>query len=102
MKKLIRSLVLDDGTIEGHEKLNSYITNYCKGLFGAPEEGNLSFDESRTDDIPQVLDEENNLLTAPYSKDEVRKVVFKKKKTRLLILMASRLSSIRTFRMSSS
>jgi hypothetical protein len=48
-------------------------------LFGAHEEGNLSFDESRTDDIPQVLDEENNLLTAPYSKDEVRKVVFKKK-----------------------
>ena len=33
-------------------------------------------DESRTDDIPQVSDEENNLLTAPYSEEEVRKAVF--------------------------
>ena len=33
-------------------------------------------DESRTDDIPQVSDEENSLLTAPYSEEEVRKVVF--------------------------
>ena len=33
-------------------------------------------DESRTDDIPQVSDEENGLLTAPYSEEEVKKAVF--------------------------
>ena len=38
-KKRIYSLVQDEGTIEGHEQLKSYITNYYKGLFGAPEEG---------------------------------------------------------------
>jgi hypothetical protein len=33
-------------------------------------------DESITDDIPQVSVEENNFLTALYSEDEVKKVVF--------------------------
>ena len=33
-------------------------------------------DESRTDDIPQESDEENSLLTAPYTEDEIRKAVF--------------------------
>ena len=75
-KKRIHSLVQDEGTIVGHEQLKSYITNYYKGLFGAPEEGNFSLDESRIADIPQVSDEENNLLTAPYSEEEVRKAVF--------------------------
>ena len=62
--------------IEGHEQLKSYITSYYKNLFGTPEEGNFSMDESRTDDIPQVSDAENSLLTAPFSEEEVRKAVF--------------------------
>ena len=33
-------------------------------------------DEIRTDDIPQVSDEENAHLTAPYSEDEVKKAIF--------------------------
>ena len=53
-KKRIHSLVQDEGTIEGQEQLKSYITNYYKGLFGAPAEGNFTLDESRTADIPQV------------------------------------------------
>ena len=75
-KKLIRTLVQDEGTIEGHEQLKSFITSYYKGLFGAPEEGIFSLDETRTEDIPQVSLQENNFLTSPYSEDEVRKVVF--------------------------
>jgi hypothetical protein len=51
-KKLIHPLVQDEGTIEGLKNLKSYITNYFKGLFGSPEEGNFSVDESRIDDIP--------------------------------------------------
>ena len=46
MKKLICCLVQEEGTFEGHEQLKSYITNYYEGLFGAPEEGNFSLDES--------------------------------------------------------
>jgi hypothetical protein len=45
-------------------------------MFNAPEEGNFSMDESGTKNIPQVPDEENNLLTAPYSEHEVRKTIF--------------------------
>jgi hypothetical protein len=52
------------------------ITNYYKQLFGDLEEGNFSLDESRTDDIPQVTIEENGLLTAPYSEDEVKQAIF--------------------------
>jgi hypothetical protein len=33
-------------------------------------------DESRTDDIPQVSEVENGLLTPPYTDDEVRKAAF--------------------------
>jgi hypothetical protein len=33
-------------------------------------------DESRTEDIPQVPDVENNFLTAEYSEEEVRKAIF--------------------------
>ena len=75
-KKLIHSLQQDEGLIEGQDQLKSYITKYYKGLFGAPEEGNLSLDESRTDDIAQVSDEENAFLIAPFTEEEVRKAVF--------------------------
>jgi mannosylglycoprotein endo-beta-mannosidase len=75
-KKRIYSLVQDEGTIEGHEQLKAYITNYYKKLFGEPDEGNFTMDESRTEDIPQVSIEENDLLTAAYTEDKVRKAIF--------------------------
>jgi hypothetical protein len=50
--------------------------NYYKSLFDSPDEGNFSMDESRTDDIPQVTVEKNNLLTVLYTKEEVKKVLF--------------------------
>jgi len=62
--------------IEGEEQLKAFITKYYKGLFGAPEEGNFTLDESRTDGITQVSDEENTFLTAPFTEDEVRKAIF--------------------------
>jgi hypothetical protein len=65
-KKRIHSLVQEEGVIEGHEQLKSYITNYYKSLFGEPDESNLSMDESRTDDIPQVSVEQNNLLCSLF------------------------------------
>jgi hypothetical protein len=75
-KKLIHSLVQDEGTTEGHKNLKSSITNYCKGLFGSLDEDNFDMDENRTSDILQVSAEENNLLTAPYSEKEVKKAIF--------------------------
>ena len=74
-KKRIHSLHQDEGLIEGQDNLKEYITGYYKGLFGAPEEGNFSLDESRTDDITQVTPEENNLLIAPFSEEEISKAI---------------------------
>jgi mannosylglycoprotein endo-beta-mannosidase len=75
-KKLIHSLIQDEGIIEGHKNFKSYITNYYKGLFGYPEEGTFSMDETQTNDISQVSVEENNFLTSLYTEEEVRNVVF--------------------------
>jgi hypothetical protein len=75
-KKRIHSLVQDEGLIEGHEQLKSYITNYYKGLFGPSEESSFTLDETQTENIPQVSEEENGLLTAPYSEEEVQKAIF--------------------------
>jgi hypothetical protein len=33
-KKHIHSLVQDEGLIEGHEELESYIANYYKNMYG--------------------------------------------------------------------
>mgnify|MGYP007126471105 FL=1 len=70
-KKCIFSLQQDEGWIEGQAELKRYITKYYKCLFGAPEEGNFTLDETRTDDIPQVTEEENDILTAPFYEEEV-------------------------------
>ena len=50
-KKCIHSLQQDEGQIEGQEELKKYITSYYKSLFGAPDEGNVTLDEARIDDI---------------------------------------------------
>ena len=77
MYNLINELLIqEEGTIEGHEQLKSYITKYYKNLFGEPDVDNFSLDETQTDDIPQVSDQENAHLIAPFSMEEVKKVVF--------------------------
>ena len=45
-------------------------------MFGEPDEGNVTLDEARIDDISQVTMEENNILTAPFSEEEVRAAMF--------------------------
>jgi mannosylglycoprotein endo-beta-mannosidase len=76
-RKHIQSLVQDEGLIEGHDQLKSYITNYYKAPFDPPKESSFSLDESQIADIPQVSLEENAILTTPYSEDEVNKAIFK-------------------------
>ena len=62
--------------IQGQEHLKAYITSYYKGLFGAPAEDILSMDETRTEDIPQVSNEENTFLNSPFTEEEIKKAVF--------------------------
>ena len=50
--------------------------NTTKSLFGVPDQGNFTLDETRIDDIPHVMTEENSIITTPFSKEEVRAAVF--------------------------
>src|SRR3954469_3015910 len=75
-KKSIYALNQDEGMIEGHEQLKAYITSYYKGLFDAPAEDILFMDESRTEDITQVSNEENTFLNSPFTEEEIKKAVF--------------------------
>ena len=57
-KTRIFLLEQEEGIIEGEENLKKYITKYYKGLFGPSKKNNWTMDESRTEDIFQVTNEE--------------------------------------------
>jgi hypothetical protein len=76
-KQKIYSLEDDSCTsIVDEEELKRHITSYYKGLFGKPEFTSIELEESVTNDITQDSNEENEILTAPFSMEEVRKAVF--------------------------
>jgi hypothetical protein len=76
-KKRIFSLDSDNGIIEGHENLKSYITQFYKGIFGESEQSSFTLDANRSDfDISQVTGEENAILTAPFSENEIKVAIF--------------------------
>lgn len=63
----------EDGVIVGDAELKAYITKYYKGLFRPPEENNFILVEHHNQDIPRVSEEENNLLTTPFTRKEVKR-----------------------------
>jgi hypothetical protein len=65
-----------DMTIEEDEALKKHITSYYKGLFSKPIENNFRLDESFKEDTPQVTARENDILTQPFSKEEVKSAIF--------------------------
>jgi hypothetical protein len=75
-KKKIYQLEQEEGTIVGEENLKVYITEYYKKLFGEPNPNSVTLNEDRIDDIPQLSADENSLLIADFSVEEVRKAVF--------------------------
>jgi hypothetical protein len=75
-KQHIFRLEQDDGTIVADKELKRYITRYYKNLFGQPMESDISLEESRIDGISQVTENENEILTAPFTMDEIKEAVF--------------------------
>jgi hypothetical protein len=69
-KTKIIQLEQEEGIIVGDANLNNYITEYYKGQFGSHTPNSLSMNESLRHDIPQVS-EENEMLIAPFSEEEV-------------------------------
>jgi hypothetical protein len=65
----------EEGTIVGDDNLKVYITEYYKKIFGPPEDNSFEMIENRIDDIPQLSEEENVLLTANFTEEEVFQVI---------------------------
>jgi hypothetical protein len=70
-KKKIFQLEQDEGTIVGEHNLKVYITEFYKKLFGTPAPSHISLVENEIHDIPQISQAENEILTAPFTEEEV-------------------------------
>lgn len=75
-KTRIFQLEQDEGVIVAEENLKNYIIDFYKELFGELLSNNFFLDETVTDDIPQVSDLENPLLTDEFTEKEVREAIF--------------------------
>ena len=75
-KQHIYKLENDQGVVIGDEQLKSHITQYYKNLFGSPDILDITLMEDQTHDIPQVSQEENDLLTCEFTEAELRDAVF--------------------------
>jgi hypothetical protein len=79
----------EDKVIKGDKSPKEYITSYYKDLFGLPEPSSFSLDESRVDDIEQVSQEKNDILTRPFTVDEAWKAIFQMEHNKALGQMDS-------------
>jgi len=95
-KQHIYKLENDQGIVIGDAQLKSYITQFYKDLFGPPDVSEITLEEDRIQDIPQVTQEDNELLTSEFTESEVKNLYSRWNTTRLQVLMASRLNSIKS------
>jgi mannosylglycoprotein endo-beta-mannosidase len=75
-RQLIYRLEDDNGVAVNSDRLKCHITYYYKNLFGILEQTEITLMEDQIHDIPQVSDEENEILIADFTENEVREVVF--------------------------
>jgi mannosylglycoprotein endo-beta-mannosidase len=75
-KQLIYRLEDNNGVAVNSNRLKCHITNYYKNLFGIREQMEITLMEDQIHDIPQVSDEENEILIADFTENEVREEVF--------------------------
>jgi mannosylglycoprotein endo-beta-mannosidase len=74
-KKKKIQLEQQEGTIVGEDNLKLYITEFYKKLFGPPESTNISLIEGVIHDIPQISADENDILTNPFTEEEVLEAI---------------------------
>jgi hypothetical protein len=81
-RKKIFQLEQEEGTIVGQENLKNYISEYYKALFGDPNPSNVSMVESFNHDIPQLSQEENEILVKDFSEKEVFDAIMQMEKNK--------------------
>ena len=87
--------------IEGQANLKNYITRFYKDFFGPWQDNTMTLDESQSVDIPQVSQAENKFLTASFTEKKIQDAVFAMEHNKAPGQMASQLSFIKSFGMSS-
>ena len=75
-KQYIYKLENDQGVVVGDDQLKSHITQFYKNLFGTPDVSEITLMENQISDIPQVSQEENDVLVSEFTEAEVREAVF--------------------------
>jgi hypothetical protein len=55
---------------------NPISLNFINCFSGEPEQSSFTLDADRSDDISQVTGEENAILTAPFSENEIKVAIF--------------------------
>jgi hypothetical protein len=78
-KKKIFQLEQQEETIVGEDNLKVYITEFYKKLFGAPAPSNISLIEEVVHDIPQISLAGNEILTNPFTEEEVFEAISRMK-----------------------
>jgi mannosylglycoprotein endo-beta-mannosidase len=81
-RKRIFQLEQEEGTILGQENLKHYISEYYKNLFGPPPPSSCVMVESMNHDIKKISAEENAILIADFTMEEVKKAVMQMEKNR--------------------
>jgi hypothetical protein len=76
IEKEIFSIRTRRRTIVGENNLKVFITENCKKLFGAPAKNNFTLREDLVADIPQLTQEENDILIAEFTEEEVFDAIF--------------------------
>jgi hypothetical protein len=72
----------EEGTIVGQENLKKNISEYYKTLFGPPIPNTCEMIESTTQDIRQVLGEENDFLTKDFTEKEIFEAIVQMEKNK--------------------
>ena len=64
------------------EKLEVYISEYCKKLCGEPPLNTFSLNEYESQDMPQLSIEENQILTADFTEEQVYNAIMQMEKNK--------------------
>ena len=75
-KQYIYKLKNDQGVVVGDDQLKSHITQFYNNLFETLDVSEITLVENQISDIPQVSQEENDVIVSEFTEAEVREAVF--------------------------
>jgi hypothetical protein len=74
-KKIISSLENNGELITENEGMLKHVVEFYKSLFGKKSKDNVSMDESFWEDVEKVYEEENEILNAQFSEEEIKMAI---------------------------